>query len=233
MTDLSYIDRNVERVREKIEKAARAAGRDPLEITLLAAVKYAEPDEIQRLYDCGIRTVGENRVQQYIEHSAIEGYDRFGVHFIGTLQTNKVKYLVGNVDVIESVDSERLAAEIDKVSKKKNTVTDVLCEINSGREPNKSGVMPEEALELCEKINDFPNLRLRGFMTMAPLGSTSDEYRKYFRETYRLSLDIWGKTVHNIGEIPTISMGMSGSFEEAILEGANIVRVGRSLFEKN
>jgi pyridoxal phosphate enzyme (YggS family) len=149
------------------------------------------------------------------------------------LQTNKVKYLVGNVDVIESVDSERLAAEIDKVSKKKNTVTDVLCEINSGREPNKSGVMPEDALELCEKIKDFPNLRLRGFMTMAPLGSTSDEYRKYFRETCRLSLDIWRKTIHNIERDPILSMGMSGSFEEAILEGANTVRVGRSLFEKN
>ena len=232
MTDLSYIDRNVEAVREKIEKAARAAGRDPEEITLLAAVKYAEPAEIQRLYDCGIRVVGENRVQQFTEHLEIDGYDRFGVHFIGTLQTNKVKYLVGKVDVIESVDSEKLAAEIDRISKKNGVVTDVLCEINSGREPNKSGVMPEDAEALCEKISNFSNLRLRGFMTMAPLGSTSDEYRKYFRETCRLSLDIWQKRVHNIKEGPILSMGMSQSFEKAILEGANVVRVGRGLFEK-
>ncbi len=233
MTDLSYIDRNVLAVREKIEKAAKAAGRDPKDITLLAAVKYADAEEIQRLYDCGIRVVGENRVQQFTEHLGICGYDRFGVHFIGTLQTNKVKYLVGKVDVIESVDSERLAAEIDRISKKNGVVTDVLCEINSGREPNKSGVMPEQAEELCEKIRNFSNLRLRGFMTMAPLGSTSDEYRKYFGETYRLSLDIWRKTIHNIEEEPILSMGMSQSFEEAILEGANVVRVGRGLFEKS
>lgn len=233
MTDLSYIDRNVEAIKQKIEKAARAAGRAPEDITLLAAVKYADAAEIQRLYDCGIRVVGENRVQQFTEHLEIDGYDRFGVHFIGTLQTNKVKYLVGKVDLIESVDSERLAEEIDRISKRNGVVTDVLCEINSGREPNKSGVMPELAEELCEKIEKYSNIRLRGFMTMAPLGSTGDEYRKYFEETYRLSLDIWRKTIHNIVEGPILSMGMSGSFEEAILEGANVVRVGRGLFEKN
>jgi pyridoxal phosphate enzyme (YggS family) len=233
LTDYSYIDRNVERVRSKIEKAAREIGRDPDEITLLAAIKYADEGEIKRLYDCGIRFVGENRVQQFDEHREIDGFDRFHVHFIGTLQTNKVKYLVGNVDIIESVDSERLAEEIDRMSKKKGIVTDVLCEINCGREPNKSGVLPEDAEELCEKIKGLSGIRLRGFMTMAPFGSSSDEYRKYFEETYRLSLDIWRKTIHNIGEDPIMSMGMSGSFEEAILEGANVVRVGRTLFEKN
>ena len=233
MTDYSYIDRNIARVREKIEKAAAKVGKKAEDITLMAAVKYADGEEIQKLYEAGIRFVGENRVQQWSGHLAIPGYDRFGVHFIGTLQTNKVKYLVGKVDVIESVDSEKLASEIDRLSKKSGVITDVLCEINCGREPNKSGVMPEDAALLCEKLAQFENLRLRGFMTMAPIQSSSNEYRKYFEETYRLSLDIWGKTVHNIGETPTISMGMSGSFEEAILEGANIVRVGRSLFEKN
>ena len=235
MTDYSYIDRNVESLRERIRRAAEAAGRSEQGITLLAAVKYAEADEIRRLKECGIVTVGENRVQQFVEHTECGALTGMGVHFIGTLQTNKVKYLAGKVSCIESVDSEKLAAEIDKQSKKVGAVTDVLCEINCGREESKSGVFPERAEEFFEKLMGFENLRLRGFMTMAPAGLSSAEYRKYFSETYRLAIDIWQKNIHNIrGDIdPVISMGMSGSFEEAILEGATLVRVGRSLFEKN
>ncbi len=233
MTDLSYIDRNVESVRRRIDTACAACGRRPDDITLLAAVKYATPDEIARLYDCGIRVVGENRVQQLLEHREAEGFDRFAVHFIGTLQTNKVKYIVGKVGLVESVDSEKLLAELDRQSKKLGVVTDVLCEINSGREENKSGVMPEAADEFCAKIGDFSSLRLRGFMTMAPNCQNKDDYRKFFSETYRLALDIWRKKPHNIEGDPIMSMGMSQSFEEAILEGADIVRVGRLLFEKN
>ena len=237
MNDYSYIDRNVDSVRERIARAAQAAGRCESDITLLAAVKYADAGEIRHLYECGIETVGENRVQQFLEHSEDEAYKRFKVHFIGTLQTNKVKYIAGKVACIESIDSEKLAAEIDKQSKKLGVTTDVLCEINCGREENKSGVFPENAEEFCEEIAKYENLRLCGFMTMAPAGSKSDEYRKYFSETYRLALDIWQKNIHNIrGDLkaqPIISMGMSGSFEEAILEGATVVRVGRSLFEKN
>jgi len=236
LIDYSYIDRNIESVRERIRRAAEAVGRRESEITLLAAVKYADAGEIRHLYECGIRTVGENRVQQFIEHSADESYERFNVHFIGTLQTNKVKYITGKVACIESLDSEKLAAEIDKQSRKAGVVTDVLCEINCGREENKSGIFPELAEDFCESLGQYEGLRLRGFMTMAPAGSKSDEYRKYFGETYRLALDIWQKNIHNIRgdqNRPVISMGMSGSFEEAILEGATVVRVGRSLFEKN
>ncbi len=221
-------------MRERIERAAAAAGRRAEDITLLAAVKYAEPDEIAHLYDCGIRTVGENRVQQWKDHSEDAAYGRFRVHFIGTLQTNKVKYIAGKVACIESLDSERLAEEIDRQSRKVGCVTDVLCEINCGREENKSGIFPEHAEDFCQKLAGFENLRLRGFMTMAPAGSNESEYRKYFAETYQLGLDIWRKTVDNIrGEQPVFSMGMSGSFEAAILEGATVVRVGRLLFEKN
>ena len=236
MTDHSYIDRNIESVRERIRRAAEAVGRRESDITLLAAVKYADAGEIRHLYECGIETVGENRVQQFLEHGEDEAYSRFKVHFIGTLQTNKVKYIAGRVACIESLDSEKLAAEIDKQSKKVGCVTDVLCEINCGREENKSGIFPEFAEAFCEDLGKYENLRLRGFMTMAPAGSGSAEYRKYFAETYRLAIDIWQKNIHNIrGDIkdPIISMGMSGSFEEAILEGATVVRVGRSLFEKN
>ena len=236
MIDYSYIDRNIESVRERIRRAALAVGRSESDITLLAAVKYADAGEICHLYECGIRTVGENRVQQFLEHREDEAYSRFKVHFIGTLQTNKVKYIAGKVACIESLDSERLAAEINKQSLREGVVTDVLCEINCGREENKSGIFPELAEEFCEDLGKYEGLRLRGFMTMAPAGSSSEEYRKYFAETYRLALDIWRKNVHNImGEKkpPVLSMGMSGSFEEAILEGATVVRVGRSLFEKN
>ncbi len=221
-------------MRRRIDAACASCGRRPDDITLLAAVKYATPDEIARLYDSGIRVVGENRVQQLIEHrESAAGFDRFGVHFIGTLQTNKVKYIVGKVDLIESVDSEKLCAELDRQSKKAGIVTDILCEINSGREENKSGVLPEYAEEFCAKLDEFSSLRLRGFMTMAPNCQNSDDYRKFFGETYRLALDIWRKKPHNIEGDPIMSMGMSQSFEQAILEGADIIRVGRLLFEKN
>ncbi len=233
MTDLSYIDRNLERVRRRIDEACLACGRSPRDITLLAAVKYASPEEIGRLFELGVKTVGENRVQQLLEHRETAGLDRFGVHFIGTLQTNKVKYITGLVELVESVDSEKLLAELDRQSKKAGLVTDFLLEINSGREENKSGVLPEDAEAFCELFGKYTNVRWRGVMTMAPNCRNSAEYRKFFGETYRLALDIWRKKPHNIEGAPILSMGMSQSFEEAILEGADIVRVGRLLFEKN
>jgi uncharacterized pyridoxal phosphate-containing UPF0001 family protein len=133
--------------------------------------------------------------------------------------------------MIESVDSLKLAAEIDRQAKKHGISMDILCEINSGREENKSGIFPERVLEFCEQIREFSSLNLEGFMTMAPICEKKDDYRKYFSQTYALALDIWTKKLHNIDR-PIISMGMSGSFEEAILEGADIVRVGRGFFEK-
>ena len=236
MTDFSYIDRNVESVRRRIRAAAEAVGRREEDITLLAAVKYATSEEIAHLYDCGIRVIGENRVQQLCEHAQSEDYNKFKVHFIGSLQTNKVKYIAGKVGMIESLDSLRLAAEIDKQSAKAKTVSDVLCEINIGREENKSGILEEHVPEFCAKLAEFKNLRLCGFMTMAPAACDSNEYRKYFAQTYRIAIDIWSKNIDNISgntlKKPLISMGMSGSFEEAVLEGADVVRVGRGLFQK-
>lgn len=229
MSDLSYIDRNVERIRREIELAASRAGRDPREIRLLAAIKYTTPEQVGRLAACGVTLVGENRVQQFLEHREDPGLDAFEVHFIGKLQCNKAKYVVGRVGLIESLDSLKLAGELDRCSEKAGVVTDVLCEINSGREENKSGVMPEQASEFCAALADFRSLRLRGFMTMAPVCEKKADYRKYFEETYRTALDIWEKTLHNIGK-PLLSMGMSDSFAEAIAEGADIVRVGRALF---
>ena len=227
-----YIDRNVAGVVERIEKAKLAAGRANDNVMLLAAVKYAEPAEIEYLYHhAGITHVGENRVQQLLAHREAINCEGLDFHFIGTLQTNKVKYIIDKVSMIHSLDSLKLAAEIDKQAKKHGIVMDVLVEINSGAEESKSGVLPEELEAFCDAIEAFENINHRGFMTMAPKCEKKEEYLKYFQQTYRQVLDIWTKKRHNISK-PIISMGMSDSFEEAIMCGSDIVRVGRGLFIK-
>lgn len=231
MADYGYIDRNIGAITERIDNARKQCGRED-EVMLLAAVKYAEAEEIDYLHKhCGINNIGENRVQQLLEHW--EQIDREGlnVHFIGSLQTNKVKYIIDKVCMIHSLDSLKLAAEIDKQAKKHGLVMDVLVEINSGEEENKGGVLPSDAEDFCRALSEFSGIRLRGFMTMAPKCDEKEEYLKYFGQTYAQVLDIWTKKLHNIGR-PIISMGMSGSFEEAIISGSDIVRIGRSIFEK-
>jgi pyridoxal phosphate enzyme (YggS family) len=230
--NFEYISKDVAKVRAKIDSAALKYGRDPKEITLLAAIKYADTDEVNYLHKCaGITVVGENRVQQLIERYEALDKEDLSIHFIGSLQTNKVKYIVDKVDMIHSLDSERLAYEIDRQCAKIGKTMKVLCEINCGREENKSGILPEDAEEFCLGLSKYKNIELCGFMTMAPASSDFDDYRKYFSETVKLVLDIWHKKLHNI-ERPVISMGMSGSFEAAIAEGSTIVRIGRSLFAK-
>ena len=227
-----YIDRNVEQVKEQIERAKERAGRQNDDVMLLAAVKYAEPAEIEYLYhNAGIVHVGENRVQQLLSHIEAINCEGLDFHFIGTLQTNKVKYIIDKVSMIHSVDSVKLACEIDRQAKKHGIVMDVLVEINSGAEESKSGVLPEELESFCEEISRFENINHRGFMTMAPKCEKKEEYLKYFQQTYHQVLDIWAKKRHNIDR-PVISMGMSESFEEAIVCGSDIVRIGRRLFVK-
>ena len=227
-----YIDKNVAEVREKIERAKAMANRHNDDVMLLAAVKYAEPAEIEYLYrNAGITHVGENRVQQLLAHREAIDCEGLDFHFIGTLQTNKVKYIIDKVSMIHSLDSIKLAQEIDRQAKKHGIVMDVLVEINSGAEESKSGILPEELESFCTEIEAFENLNNRGFMTMAPKCEKKEEYLKYFQQTYQQVLDIWAKKRHNIDR-PIISMGMSDSFEEAIMCGSNIVRVGRRLFVK-
>ncbi|MBQ8141430.1 MAG: YggS family pyridoxal phosphate-dependent enzyme [Clostridia bacterium] len=230
--DYSYLDRNVAEIREKMKKAAESAGRDAGDLTLLAAIKSADVAEIKYIHESlGINNVGENRVQQLLERYENIRSDDLNIHFIGTLQTNKVKYIIDKVCMIHSLDSLKLAAEIDKQARKHGKSMDVLVEINSGEEENKSGIMPDEAEAFCLEVMKFEALNLRGFMTMAPKCEKKEEYCKYFSKTYQLVLDIWTKKLHNISR-PIISMGMSESFEEAIAQGADIVRVGRKMFEK-
>ena len=227
MKTFSYVDENLAAIRARIDAAKERS--DKRDITLLAAVKYTDVEHINYLHSLGVNDIGENRVQQLLEHWESLNRQNLRVHFIGTLQKNKVKYIIDKVSMIHSLDSLSLAAEIEKQAAKHDLVMDVLVEINSGMEENKSGIAPDEVAEFCQSLTQFPHLNLRGFMTMAPKCEKNEEYRKYFRKTSQLCLDIWQKKLHNISR-PILSMGMSDSFEVAIEEGADIVRVGRALF---
>ncbi len=228
MSDLSYMDQNYEGIRARMDAAKARGGKS--DVTLVAAIKYTDAEHVNYLHRVlGVNDVGENRVQQLLERWDALDKEGLRVHFIGTLQSNKVKYIIDKVCMIHSLDSESLAAEIERQAAKRGIVMDVLAEINSGEEDSKSGLHPSHAADFCAGLAKYPHLNLRGFMTMAPKCEKKEDYRKYFRETYQLCLDICQKTLHNIGE-PILSMGMSDSFEIAIEEGADIVRVGRALF---
>ena len=227
----AYLDRNVSEIREKIEAAKARAGRDD-DVLLVAAVKSADVDEINYIHDkLGVHDVAENRVQQLLARYEALHKEGLNIHFIGSLQSNKVKYIIDKVTMIHSLDSLSLAREIDKQAKKHGIVMDVLVEINIGEEENKGGVKPCDVEAFCNAISEFSSIRLRGFMTMAPKCEKNDEYNKYFTQTYKIVLDIWTKKLHNISR-PIISMGMSESFEEAVACGSNLVRVGRGMFVK-
>ncbi len=229
--DYGYIEKNVAATRKQIAAASEKSvyGKN---VTLVAAVKYADIAEINHLVDvAGVRDIGENRVQQLLEHFEGLNDKSVNIHFIGTLQTNKVKYIVDKVCMIHSVDSQRLAAEIDKQAAKRGLRVKVLVEVNCGEEQSKSGVLPSEVGELCLQICSLESIELCGFMTMAPRCEDKSDYLRFFGDTYALVTDIWKNTLHREGE-PIISMGMSESFCEAIASGADIVRVGRGLFVK-
>ena len=221
---------NVEAVQRGIREAAEKAGRDSAEITLLAATKYASAEQMNALIALGVQDVGENRVQALLEKWDALDKENLRVHFIGSLQKNKVKYIADKVCMIHSLDSVELAREIDKQCKKHGKVMDVLVEINCAREENKGGVVPEDAEALCMALAEFEHVRLRGFMTMATKSPEKAQYYKYFSETFALCLDIWTKKLHNI-DIPMImSMGMSDSYDVGIACGSTLVRVGSGLF---
>ena len=222
------IRENYLRVIEKIEAAKQ---RSPYhqDVTLLAATKTVPAEEIiYAIEELGLPMAGENKVQEFLsKYDDLKG--KCPLHLIGHLQTNKVKSIVGKVDMIQSVDSDRLAREIGKRSLEAGVVTDVLCEINIGMEENKGGIMPDAADEFVSMLEETEGIRVRGLMTMAPVCENNDEYKKYFDKTYNIYLDILGKKSHNIIE-PVLSMGMSDSFEAAIECGATLVRVGSSIF---
>ncbi len=231
--DYAYLNSNLSAVKEKLEVATVTSGREAGDVTLMAAVKSADIGEINYLTNTlGIRDIGENRVQQLLErYELLEHKENIRLHFIGSLQTNKVKYIIDKVYLIHSLDSLRLAAEINKQAKKHNIRARVLIEINSGNEESKGGIEPSEASDFAASLAEFSNIELCGFMTMAPKCENKDDYLPYFNRTRTLALDIWRNVLHRT-DAPILSMGMSGSYEQAAACGATVVRVGRTLFEK-
>ncbi len=220
-------DLNYERVLEKLEIAAEKSGRDKKEITLLAATKTVDPDTINYAIEKGITHIGENRVQELLsKHSLLKPAHS---HFIGHLQTNKVKDIIDKVEMIESVDSLKLANEISKQALKRGITMDVLLEVNIGGEESKSGFTPEEVEKAVEEVAKLPAIRVKGLMAIPPAADLPEESRKYFRKMYKLFIDIQGKTIDN-SNMSVLSMGMSNDFDIAAQEGATLVRVGTSLF---
>lgn len=220
---------NLDRIREKITNACAQCGRSPEEVTLLAVTKTVSPERINTAIAYGVNKIGENRVQEYI--SKREALLPVESHLIGHLQTNKVNQIVDKVAMIQSVDSLRLAEALQKSAEKRGITLDILAEINVGGEISKSGVSLEEAAEFCAALQEFSALRLRGLMTIPPISDTAYEKRKYFSRMSQMFIDIRGKIVDNRC-MNILSMGMSDDFEEAILEGSTLVRIGSAIFGK-
>lgn len=219
---------NVAAVRENMRQAAEAAGRDPQDITLVAATKVQTSDTIRNAIRAGITICGENRVQELVAHLEDNAYEGAKVHFIGHLQTNKVKFVVGKVDMIESIDSEHLMDAVEKQAAKQDVTQDILLEVNIGREEAKSGFAPEEVLDAARAALDCPHVRVRGLMTSPPADASREENIRYFQEVRGLYVDINAKLFHN--ELDCLSMGMSADYPDAIRAGATMVRVGTAIF---
>ena len=218
---------NLCKIKQNIADVCAECGRNPDDVLILAVTKTRSADEINEAIECGITDIGENRVQELLsKYDDVNKNVRW--HIIGHLQTNKVKYIADKVSVIHSVDSLKLAEEIDRRCQPLGKVMDILIEINSGEE-NKDGIAPDDAYELIEKACRLKNVRIRGLMTMAPLGASSDELERVFSRLYNLSVDIESKKYDNVS-MESLSMGMSGDYIEAVRCGSTIIRPGRTLF---
>ena len=220
----------IRQVQDNIAAAAREAGRDPGGITLVAATKVQTSQTIREAIAAGVGVCGENRVQEMTAHLADNAYEGPRLHFIGHLQTNKVKFVVGRVDLIESVGSQRLLEAIEHQAAKLGVVQDILLEVNVGGEESKSGVRVEELPALAARAAELPHVRLRGLMAIPPAARKEGENRPFFAQMRQLFVDIKGKMDDNKSVIDCLSMGMSRDYEDAVREGATLVRVGTALF---
>ena len=222
------IRENIAHIEQLKQEAARRSGRSGEEVLLVAVTKLHDPAEINEAIDCGITDIGENKVQEICEKYPEMPKDaRF--HMIGHLQTNKVTQVIDKVVLIHSVDSVHLAEKIEKEAAKRQITADILLEVNVAREESKFGLLLEEVVPALEMIREFPHIRVKGFMTIAPNVEVPEENRKYFRKLYQLYVDIKSKNIDN-GTMSVLSMGMTGDFEVAIEEGATMIRVGTGIF---
>lgn len=224
-----YIEKNVSEIRRRIGDAAEKAGRDKNEIMLLAASKTMPSEAVRAAVAAGVDACGENRVQEMVSKLKDAAYDGAPLHFIGHLQTNKVRQVVGKADLIHSVDSLRLMEQIHRHAASLGIVQPVLLEVNIGGELSKSGISPDGLYQLLESSAGFPSLTVKGLMTIPPETENTAESLRYFDKMYNLYVDIKEKKYDNVS-MDFLSMGMSADFEYAIAAGANIVRVGSNIF---
>lgn len=223
------IAENIAAIRAKMDAAAVCCGRDPREIKLCAATKMNNAQAVREAIAAGVDCCGENRVQELTQKLAENAYEGAPVHFIGHLQTNKVRQVVGKVDLIQSVDSLRLASAIEKEAQRQGIVQDVLLEVNIAGEESKGGLSEEELWQLLPEIAGFSNIRVAGLMAIPPICEKSGDNDKFFQKMCRIAVDITAKKYDNVC-IGILSMGMSGDYESAIRNGSTMIRLGAAIF---
>ena len=223
------IAENIAVIRQRMNQAAARCGRNPEEILLCAATKLNAAGAVRQAIAGGVDCCGENRVQELTQKLGENAYEGAPVHFIGHLQTNKVKQVVGKVDLIQSVDSMRLLKAIDAEAAKQGIVQNILLEVNIGNEESKSGFTEEDVLPLLEQIGEFPHIFVRGLMAIPPISQNSGDNRKFFQKMLQLSVDITEKKYDNVS-VDCLSMGMSDDYEDAIACGSTMIRVGTAIF---
>lgn len=223
------IAENIMRIRMQINAAAEAAGRDPKDIILCAATKMNDSSRVRQAIAAGITCCGENKVQELTQKLSENAYEGSAIHFIGHLQTNKVKAVVGKVSLIQSVDSLRLLSAISREAKKQGIVQDILLEINIGQEVSKSGFSKDDILPVLENLSAYPHIFVRGLMAIPPVCENSGDNNKFFEEIRNLSVDITAKKYDNVS-MEILSMGMSDDFADAIAHGSTMIRIGTAIF---
>ena len=223
------IAENIAAIRAQMQAAALAAGRDPKEISLCAATKMNDASAVRQAIAAGIDCCGENRVQEMTQKLSENAYEGRPLHFIGRLQTNKVRQVVGKVALIQSVDRMKLLEAIQTEAAKQDIIQDILLEINIGREESKGGFDPDEIWSVLDKIPVFSNICVRGLMAIPPIAENSTGNCKFFQEMYNLSVDIMRKKSDNVC-MGILSMGMSDDFADAIACGSTMIRVGTAIF---
>ena len=223
------IAEKVQEIRRRMAQAALAAGRRPEEILLCAATKMNDAERVRQAVAAGVDCCGENRVQELVQKSAEHAYDGAPVHFIGHLQTNKVRQVVGRVSLIQSVDRTELLECIEREAGRQGVVQDILLEINVAAEESKSGFAPEQAPEIAARMGEFPHCRLRGLMAIPPISEHSGDNCRYFEKIRTIAVDIPAKKYDNV-RMDCLSMGMSEDFTDAIACGSTMIRVGTAIF---
>ena len=223
------IAENVAKIKAQIRDAAIAAGRDPSEILLCAATKMNDADAVRQAIAAGVDLCGENRVQELVQKSAENAYAGAPVHFIGHLQTNKVRQVVGKVDLIQSVDRMKLLTAIQAEADRQGIVQKILLQINIGQEDSKGGFAPDEMENVLDQLPNLPNISVCGLMAIPPISQNPGDNCKFFQEMYNLAVDITRKKRNNVS-METLSMGMSDDFADAIACGSTMIRIGTAIF---